>query len=778
MSKMPEIALASSECGLAALSLWFASRLTVFYRKNFSIQEHIRPWVDLGMMGLAMWCYTCKRNDISRQSHLFLCACSVVESIRRVDSLEEIFKSLLVASSFYLASTETVAVLSWAAVCIMATTQLLRWPPGLKAYLRSLRTVCGPSYAILITGACQRESCGDISTDLFLRLPLLRSPSLLECATFSSLLASIAFRPDNKELWRILPGVSKRGFIPSETRQKHVHATLMILSYICMVAKFIALDFDNPWKVTGYVLISCSSIGLILGAAVSFLHDRTMMQSDRYEGPDEEEQQGLLLIEEDDEKEHPDEEPTPQSSTRKFWSNDDRKDSESRIENGGRGLSSIRSTFDPHQRSFGRNPCIDESSSNLPVISIPLRRDSSFCSVRSNVSYETFHTSTAIRRIRFQVVVWYIGAPDEVNGRVEMKFRVTIFWNAPADKDDEVGYGMNNPYHKRVWKMHGRQRAYETNLSEVGDNDRIIYVPPVSILNAVEFDLLGEAEVCRLNTTENLMKWSALYRASLLQDNMNVGEFPHDEHDLVLRLGILKHRQRRKRWDKRIWKLDLATREDTEDTIENPHGTIVNHVKVPGFNHGKRDLEFEFLPLQFDAERDPMALDECLQVKLRVRRESSYFDRNIIPLLACLNTVAVSTLALRAKEFGARGEMILATSFVEIGIRMTVDSRLPVVGYQIKMQFVLNNFFFGLVFLVLESSLVYLLEDGGYIHSAVLYDRMAAIAEVLHMIATLYIYYRGSGAFCDSNCFQRRVMTELSDSPKREREMSSSSLGV
>jgi hypothetical protein len=364
------------------------------------------------------------------------------------------------------------------------------------------------------------------------------------------------------------------------------------------------------------------------------------------------------------------------------------------------------------------------------------------------MSYETFQTTVGIRRIRFQVVVWYIGAPDEVHGRVEMKFRVTVFWNAPLDKDERVGYGMNNPFHRRVWKMHGRQRAYESSLNEVGEGERIVYVPPVSILNAVDFDVLGDAEVCRLNTEDNLMKWSALYRASLLQDNMNVGDFPHDTHGLVLRLGILKHRQRRKRWDKRIWKLDLATRDDTEDSIDTPHGTIVDHVKVPGFKHGNNGLEFEFLPLQFGAENDPLGRDECLQVKLRVTRESTYFDRNIIPLLACLNTVAVSTLALRAREFGARGQMILATSFVEIGVRMTVDSRLPVVGYQIKMQFVLNNFFFGLMFLVLESSMVYLLEDAGYIHSAIHYDRVAAILEVSHMLFTLFIYYRGSGIGC------------------------------
>ncbi|KAL3914844.1 MAG: hypothetical protein SGILL_005924 [Bacillariaceae sp.] len=471
--------------------------------------------------------------------------------------------------------------------------------------------------------------------------------------------------------------------------------------------------------------------------------------------PDEE--QGLLLIEEDDDEQHLDDnddddscsddstdhDATPRSSTRKVWKDDNDKNDNKK--NNGLLLAPTRkASYQSTASSIGEDATGRQTSSDLKVINIPLRRDSSFSSVRSNMSYETFQPHIGVRRIRFQVVVWYIGAPDEVHGRVEMKFRVTIFWNAPnSDKDEEVGYGMNNPFNKRVWKMHGRQRAYESSINDVGEGERIVYVPPVSILNAVDFDLLGDAEVCRVNTEENLMKWSALYRASLLQDNMHVGEFPHDEHELVLRLGILKHRQRRKRWDKRIWKVDLATRDDTEDTIENPHGTIVDHVKVPGFKHGDNGLEFEFLPLQFGAQHDPSDRDECLQVKLRVTRESNYFDRNIIPLLACLNTVAVSTLALRAREFGARGQMILATSFVEIGVRMTVDSRLPVVGYQIKMQFVLNNFFFGLMFLVLESSMVYLLQDAGY--SAVGYDRVAAILEVTHMFVTLYIYYRGSG---------------------------------
>jgi hypothetical protein len=206
----------------------------------------------------------------------------------------------------------------------------------------------------------------------------------------------------------------------------------------------------------------------------------------------------------------------------------------------------------------------------------------------------------------------------------------------------------------------------------------------------------------------------------------------------------------------------LATSADVdEDTLDSsPFGTLVDHVKVPGFKHGKI-LVFEFLPLSLSSlnKIDAQFMDECLQVKLHVERESSYFDRNIIPLLACLNLVAVCALALTASEFGNRAETILAASFVEIGIRMTVDSRLPVVGYQIKMQWVMNNFFFGLLFLVIESSIAYLLHDAGDRNWSLNLDRSTAAVELIHVMFTMYTYYKGSGALNDRpwlHCFKRR----------------------
>jgi hypothetical protein len=372
------------------------------------------------------------------------------------------------------------------------------------------------------------------------------------------------------------------------------------------------------------------------------------------------------------------------------------------------------------------------------------------------------HLMPSHQTIRFQVVVWYVGPVDVVLGKVEMKFRVTIFWNTPssvsrtgnddsADMDPPpppehgniVGYyGLDNPWHKKVWIMHGRQRAFEQNLSSSMDQgSRLVYVPPVSILNAVDLDIVGDPEVCLIHETEQLMKWSCLYKASLLQDNLQVSNFPHDEHYLIMRFGILKHRQPNKRWDRTRWKLALATLSDTTDTIRTPHGLIVDHVKVPGFSH-MGGLEFEFVPLRYGISTNGAkeSEDHCLQVKLHVQRDSSYYDCNIIPLLAMLNVVAMSTLALDAPHFGSRGQMILATSFVEIGIRMTVDSRLPLVGYQIKIQVVLNNFFYGLVFLGLESSLVYIMHET-YNQDTAWIDKLAVMLELLHLVTALIYYY-------------------------------------
>jgi hypothetical protein len=279
------------EWGRAMLLLWFGSRLSIFYRKRFKIQDDTRPFVDLGTLSLAIWYSHIEESNLVDNYGVILFACHLVELFRRLDSYEETLKSLLLAGSLHFASTGTVASLFWVSLCIMATTQLLRWPATLKLYLRNLRTVCGPSYAILIAGACFKESFCFSASHQEARpiMSMLRSPSLLECAGSCAILASVVFRPDNTQLWRMLPfaeKLDKRNMIPSAKLQKQFHASLMILSYVCMVAKFTLLEFHHPWKVVGYALIALSYAGLFLGvSSISTVLTKSQATSPVLSGP-------------------------------------------------------------------------------------------------------------------------------------------------------------------------------------------------------------------------------------------------------------------------------------------------------------------------------------------------------------------------------------------------------------------------------------------------------------------------------------------------------------
>ena len=79
-------------------------------------------------------------------------------------------------------------------------------------------------------------------------------------------------------------------------------------------------------------------------------------------------------------------------------------------------------------------------------------------------------------------------------------------------------------------------------------------------------------------------------------------------------------------------------------------------------------------------------LDVFLQVSLPVFRQSGHYDKSILPVLVMLNIIAISCLARNFNSASASAELMLGIAFVQVGIRLTLDSRLPSVGYQIKMQ--------------------------------------------------------------------------------------------
>jgi len=405
-------------------------------------------------------------------------------------------------------------------------------------------------------------------------------------------------------------------------------------------------------------------------------------------------------------------------------------------------------------------------------------------------------------KIRFQVVVWYVGKIDVAEGKVPMTFRVTMFWNDPppptaAEGGDEDGddfrvppdldHNNNNSNSNIVgldtdivsvgsrgstrssrasfWQMHGRQRAVQREHKDAGLVDEID-VPPLSILNVVTFDTIGAPDVCMLRDDTRLMRWSCMYKAMLIQPGIRVDRFPHDRHDLVLKLGILAHRSRGSRWDRNVWKLALATEQDSQGSTRVPHGLVVDQVTIPDFHLDKeKGLRFDFVPLDFGSlgggdgggggfgsddnnsigpgSRSGKNAEQCLEVKLSIARNSGYYDHNIMPLLILLNTVAIGILILDASMVFQRALLTLNIAFVEISIRMTVDKHLPSVGYQIKIQRILNWFFGGLLCLVLEACLVYALHHsyGVSLDVTDAIDAIAALISLAYIAAATYMYY-------------------------------------
>lgn len=347
-------------------------------------------------------------------------------------------------------------------------------------------------------------------------------------------------------------------------------------------------------------------------------------------------------------------------------------------------------------------------------------------------------TSAQTQSIRFQVVVWYVGPIDVKLGHVPVRFRVTLFWN------DVPVYNQSPHDRNKVtptdWIMQGRRTAIQKERHDSGLE--VIDVPPISILNAVQFEIIGSPEVNQVNHHTRLMRWTCLYNATLFQENMRVDKFPHDEHEITIQLGIVADRHYNRRWDCRIWKLALATEADSQGSTRIPHGLLIDNASIPDFIRSSEELIFEFVSSQFGPTNHDNH-DVTLQVKIPVFRESGHYDKNIMPLMAVLNLVAITCLTRNFAGSTASTELVLSIAFVEIGIRLSIDSRLPSVGYQIKLQRILNQCFWLLLLLVLESNLAYHLvfNRGWSVESTYNIDILTAFIGFMHTFFIVYLYY-------------------------------------
>ena len=274
----------TGEVGFMLLLTWIGTRVTIYYRKNFD-------WMDCYAEHLVelLVVLVCAQNrfqenyvaTVLKDGILF--AFTLVVMTCHLKSSEEVAKAILVAASLRLVLSEagSVPVLTWTATCGMATTQLLRWPPAMKDYLRTLRTVCGPIYTILTVGACLKQNVwnGAPSSGVVFKCSgRLRSPTILDLAAVLSLIGSFLFRPDNASTWLLLSrcwnGTIKRwggaAWSPSQdfARTKRMHASSMVVSFLCMVTKFLGINYDYSTRSIGITLIVLSSLGLACGTTL------------------------------------------------------------------------------------------------------------------------------------------------------------------------------------------------------------------------------------------------------------------------------------------------------------------------------------------------------------------------------------------------------------------------------------------------------------------------------------------------------------------------------
>jgi hypothetical protein len=213
----------------------------------------------------------------------------------------------------------------------------------------------------------------------------------------------------------------------------------------------------------------------------------------------------------------------------------------------------------------------------------------------------------------------------------------------------------------------------------------------------------------------------------------------------MLKIGILADRGNRQRWDRSIYKLGLATKEDSQGSTKVPYGLVVDHATIPDFTFNRNDLDFAFVPLSFGTGRNVHEQDIYLKVTLPVFRLATLYDRSIMPILALLNIVAISCIPRNFDSATASTETMLSIAFVQVGIRLTIDSRLPSVGYEIKMQKVLNQCFWLLCGLVLESNFTFFLVNkrGWQISDTDPFDAAAAVIALFYTTYILVIYYGG-----------------------------------
>jgi hypothetical protein len=293
---------------------------------------------------------------------------------------------------------------------------------------------------------------------------------------------------------------------------------------------------------------------------------------------------------------------------------------------------------------------------------------------------------------RFKLHVRHVGDIDVVRSQVNMRFRLTVFWNENIMQNHDL------PQKDLQLSMKGRRIAL------LPDGDIPLPVPQVALQRCSEIEITNDPEVKLLNKDgRRLLRWTCEYRANVGQD-IDVDNFPYDLYDIVLSVGISVYDSLDRVWSEEEVVFGAATDEDNERKNKDPGGGIDHKIAIPGFLRTIKN--FGGSPEKHPSMRLLIGT-KCMRYKFQVRRDHTYYNQNILCPLLVLHCVAIASLALPIEDFGGRASLLLAVAFLEIGIRLSLDGRLPEVAYSILLQRMINLLFFLLLFLTIESGILY-----------------------------------------------------------------------
>ena len=209
------------ELPATAFSAVSGTVLTIFFKKNFRLQNDAQPHLPLAMGLGILWApaaiYALPSPVQAVQAGLT--ALCVLKEMRVLTRVEQI-KALVLSSCVLLPSVAPDCPQLFSLLAVgCATTQFLRWPVALKDFLRELRIICGPTYVLLVVGAAWAH---------FGRTPSSVLP--IVAASLASF-ASVFLRPDNSEV------VQRLGLpTPSTSARKLSHGAFMFSSFVCITA--------------------------------------------------------------------------------------------------------------------------------------------------------------------------------------------------------------------------------------------------------------------------------------------------------------------------------------------------------------------------------------------------------------------------------------------------------------------------------------------------------------------------------------------------------------